>query len=157
MNLFQPIFSAPIRDGGDVLAVIFFSTRALSVEWIRFLISFIGPRWNGTKKFHWASCSSKFNPSTIVPTYGAGAVKIFFRLRRRTLRPKAFLFKQSCKSCLIFSFFLLESIPQILPYCIYESMYLVDNASLVLNVSNPKKLHIFFGLPKNIYFLYFLK
>ena len=34
--------SAPIHNYGNKLAVIFFPTRALSVEWIRFLISFIG-------------------------------------------------------------------------------------------------------------------
>jgi len=33
--------SAPIHNYGNILAGIFFPTRALSVEWIRFLFSFI--------------------------------------------------------------------------------------------------------------------
>jgi hypothetical protein len=59
--------SAPIHNYGNLLVVIFFPTRALSVEWIRFLISSI------RQDFHdyWD----------------------FFRLRRNTFRPKALLSK----------------------------------------------------------------
>ena len=60
--------SALIRNYGIILAVIFFPIRALSVEWIRFLVSFFGQDlqdywpWLNTLR-----CSSKFN-----------GVKIFF-------------------------------------------------------------------------------
>ena len=33
--------SAPIRNYGNILAVIFFPLRALSIEWIRFLTAFL--------------------------------------------------------------------------------------------------------------------
>ena len=57
--------SALIRNYGHVLAVIFFPKRALSVEWIRFLISFIGQDLQD----YWD----------------------LFRLRRVSFRPKAIL------------------------------------------------------------------
>ena len=40
-NLGCMYLSAPIRDYGNILAEIFFFTRALSVEWIRFLATFL--------------------------------------------------------------------------------------------------------------------
>ena len=49
MNRSTKALSAHIRNYGHVLAVIFFPTSALSVEWIRFLISFIDPDGMGQK------------------------------------------------------------------------------------------------------------
>ena len=92
--------SAPIHNYGNISAVLFFPTKTLSVEWIRFLVFYFGQ-----------DLQDKWD---------------FFRLRRDTLRPKALISRWSCKSCLIF-FIKLESIPQILRYCIYETMNLALN------------------------------
>jgi hypothetical protein len=59
--------SAPIYNYGNIFAVLFFPTRALSVEWIRFLFSFIGQDLQD----YWD----------------------FFRLGRDALRPAALLSK----------------------------------------------------------------
>ena len=94
---------------GNIFAVIFFLTRALSVEWIRFLITFLdriyrikgiffacGEIPKGRRPFY---LNNPVNP--------ACPVKSFLPLFHWGL---------------IFFFF--ESIPQILRSCIYESMFL---------------------------------